>query len=582
MGMKLRHIIIFSCTWLLVQGLIAQECPPLLSPTPGATNVPLDQTIVWEQVPEIPGYRLALGTTPGGNEILEQTIGSATSFSPPFGLPENTTIYVTIILDFLFESGEDIICSSQSFTTAPITAPPECSIVNFPDDGAANVSVFTSLFWSYVAAASGYNLLIGTIPGAGDIFNGDVGNVLNFNPPGDFPPTTTLYVVLQPYNAFGVPIGSCISTSFTTGIVQAIPSCTSLINPINGATNVPLTPLLEWTPVANADGYRITIGDSPFNANIVDEFTLFTNSTFVIDFLPNKVFFIRIVPYNSAGEAIGCLQETFSTVLGCGPYYDPELEEFVDLSPEINIPERVSFCENESPYVISSDDVADGYRWYRVFNAGAEQLISETNEVSLEVEGTYRYEAYNLVDQLGDIVECLSFREFEVVSSVPASITGLDVQEAVLGLEIAVNVSGIGDYEFAVDNPGGPYQDSNVFSALPVDIHDFYVRDKNGCGTVEIEFVPNIFLQGFPKFFTPNGDGVNDYWQFIPPENAKVILVDDIMIFDRVGTFLTQIDPMGRGWDGTFNGQPMPATTYWFKATNGEKQPVTGYFALKR
>lgn len=582
MNKAVKYTFLGLSTLFTVMTITAQQCPDLLLPTNGATNVPLDQTIEWEPVPEIPGYRIALGTTPGGNDILEQTVGSATSFTPQFGLPANTTVHVTIILDFLFDGGEDIVCSSQFFTTAAISAPPPCSTISFPVNGSGNVSIFTSLFWDYVVAASGYNLKIGTIPGSGDIFNDDVGNILNFNPPGDFPPTTTLYVELQPYNAFGLPTGACTSTSFTTDIVQELPNCTSLINPVNGATNVPLTPLLEWTPVANADGYRITIGDSPFNANIVDEFTLSSNSTFVIDFLPNKVFFIRIVPYNSAGEALGCSQESFSTVLGCGPYYDPDLDEFVTLSPEINIPDIVSFCANESPYVISTDDVADGFRWFRVFDVGAEQLISETHEVSLDEVGTYRYEAYNLVDQLGSIVECASSHEFEVVSSVPATIDGLDVLEVGDGLDLTVNVTGYGDYEFALNDPDGTYQNSNVFAGIPVNSYTVYVRDKNGCGIVQERFTPNIRPEGFPAFFTPNGDGINDYWQYIPPENTLELLVDEIMIFDRGGTFLAQIDPTARGWDGTFNGQPLPATTYWFKATNGEKRPLTGYFALKR
>jgi len=339
---------------------------------------------------------------------------------------------------------------------------------------------------------------------------------------------------------------------------------------------------LEWLPVADADGYRVTIGDSPFNANILDNVAFFTNSTFVIDFLPNKVFFIRIVPFNSAGDALGCSQENFSTILGCGPYFDPDLGELVDLSPETNVPELISFCENESPYVISTDDAADGYRWYRVFDYSVEQLISETNEVSLGEVGTYRYEAYNLVDQLGDIVECISSQEFEVVSSVPATVLGLDVQESITGLDITVNITGFGDYEFAVNNPDGPYQDSNIFTGLPVALYTFFIRDKNGCGIAQADFIPDIRQEGFPAFFTPNGDGVNDYWQYIPPENALELLVDEIMIFDRTGAFLAQIDPSGIGWDGTYNGQPLPATTYWYKAINGEKRALTGYFALKR
>lgn len=569
---------------LFVWGLpvMGQSCPSLLAPISGSVDVPVDQTINWEAVPEIPGYRIELGTTPGGSEILVQSVGSATSYTPPLGLPANTQIYVTIILDYLFEGGDDIICSGQSFRTAAVTTPPPCISIDFPNDGATNVSIFSSLLWSYAVSATGYDLTVGTSPGASDIFSGDVGNVLSFNPPGEFPPSSTIYIELQPYNAIGSALGPCTVISFTTGIAQTLPSCTSMISPVDGTSNVTLTPLLEWAPVANADGYRVTIGDTPFNANVLDGVSFFTNSTFVIDFLPNKVFFIKIVPFNSAGEAMGCEQESFSTLLGCGPYFDPNTGEFVDLSPEIDFPELVSFCENESPFVITTDDAADGYRWYKTNDYADDELISDTNEVSLLEEGSYRYEAYNYIDQLGATVECISSQDFIVVSSESATVDGLIAQDGATGLDLTVVVSGIGDYEFAINDQNGPYQENNTFSSLPIGSYTIYIRDRNGCGIVEERFSPDIRPEGFPTFFTPNGDGINDYWQFVPPIGVTEINLEDIMIFDRIGNLMAQIDPLSQGWDGTFNGRPLPATTYWFKASIGDKKPVVGFFTLKR
>jgi len=572
----------FGLIFCWVAPVTGQTCPSLLSPISGSVDVPVEQTISWEPVAEIPGYRIILGTTPGGSELLEQSVGSATSYTPPMGLPANTQIYVTIVLDYLFEVGDDIFCTGQSFRTEAVTSPPSCISLDFPSDGSTNVSIFSSLHWLYAISATGYNLSVGTSPGATNIFSGDVGNVLSFNPPGNFPPTTTIYVELQPYNTIGSAVGPCTAISFTTGIAQTLPGCTSMISPANGSSNVPLTPLLEWAPVPNADGYRLTIGDTPFNANILDNVSFTTNSTFVINFLANKVFFIKIVPYNSAGEAIGCAQESFSTLLGCGPYFDPTLGDFVDYNPEIDIPDIISFCQNESPFVITTDDTADGYRWYRVFDFAADELISDTNEVSLVEEGSYRYEAFNYINQLGTTVECLSFQEFDVVSSEPARVDGLIALDGATGLDLTVLVSGIGDYEFTINDRDGPYQDSNNFTSLPIASYIIYIRDKNGCGIVEERFSPDIRSEGFPPFFTPNGDGINDYWQFVPPLGVTKINLNDIMIFDRIGNLLAQIDPLSQGWDGTFNGRPLPATTYWFKATVGDKKPLVGFFTLKR
>ena len=82
-------------------GAVAQACPQLLNPLAGATDVPVETVIAWEEVPGVPGYRISLGTTPGGDDIVSnELVGSATVYVPELGLPENTQIFVTITLFF--------------------------------------------------------------------------------------------------------------------------------------------------------------------------------------------------------------------------------------------------------------------------------------------------------------------------------------------------------------------------------------------------------------------------------------------------------------------------------------------------
>ncbi|MFC0578169.1 T9SS type B sorting domain-containing protein, partial [Mesonia mobilis] len=124
------------------------------------------------------------------------------------------------------------------------------------------------------------------------------------------------------------------------------------------------------------------------------------------------------------------------------------------------------------------------------------------------------------------------------------------------------NVSGIGEYEFSIDN--GPWVDlSGVtidFDGLSAGTHIVYGRDKNGCGVTASEVISFI---DFPPFFTPNDDGYNDYWNIIgldTPLNRGA----KIFIFDRYGKLLKQLSPSSRGWDGTYNGNPLPSGDYWF------------------
>jgi len=100
------------------------------------------------------------------------------------------------------------------------------------------------------------------------------------------------------------------------------------------------------------------------------------------------------------------------------------------------------------------------------------------------------------------------------------------------------------------------------------------VKDQNGCGIATRE----IIVLDYPKFFTPNADGINDVWKI---EN----LMDsdaNVAIFNRYGQLLIQFNPSSFGWDGNFNSNIMPSSDYWFILTLSDGRIIKGHFALKR
>jgi len=128
---------------------------------------------------------------------------------------------------------------------------------------------------------------------------------------------------------------------------------------------------------------------------------------------------------------------------------------------------------------------------------------------------------------------------------------------------VQFNVLGDSDYEFAIN--GGEFQDNPVFLDVPPGENTVIINDKNGCGTTE----PIPFLVvGYPKFFTPNGDGMHETWNIMGLETLENPMV---FVFDRYGKLLKQLGAAG-GWDGTFNGQPMPSSDYWFRFEYGEQE----------
>jgi gliding motility-associated-like protein len=142
---------------------------------------------------------------------------------------------------------------------------------------------------------------------------------------------------------------------------------------------------------------------------------------------------------------------------------------------------------------------------------------------------------------------------------------------------ITVNIANPSNYLYELDND--ILQDSNIFYNVSYGLHSVRVYDINGCGQNE----QDIIVINYPKFFTPNGDGYNEYWNVIGLENQPNA---KLYIFDRYGKLLKQLSTNGQGWDGTFNGYQLPSTDYWFTVEyldgNSSQKIFRAHFSLIR
>lgn len=185
-------------------------------------------------------------------------------------------------------------------------------------------------------------------------------------------------------------------------------------------------------------------------------------------------------------------------------------------------------------------------------------------------EGVYTIEATN-------IFGCSNSRSITVNYSSLANIIEINVTDLVAQNSIEIIVDGDGIYEFSLESENGPYQTSNIFSNVLPGIYDVFIRDRKGCGVVR----ERISVLGIPKFFTPNGDGFNDFWHVIGVSN-EFQSKSKIYIFDRYGKLITQVVPGNPGWDGNLNGSPLPATDYWYRIIFEDGREIKGHFSLVR
>ena len=113
----------------------------------------------------------------------------------------------------------------------------------------------------------------------------------------------------------------------------------------------------------------------------------------------------------------------------------------------------------------------------------------------------------------------------------------------------------------------------------------YYATVKvDGCEATDSVTVTNGCYLDIPNAFTPNGDGVNDF--FLPrPTLGKGLATFTMNIYNRWGELIFQTNNVeGRGWDGRFNDimQPEGVFIYVIDATfiDGEKEHHQGNVTL--
>lgn len=256
-----------------------------------------------------------------------------------------------------------------------------------------------------------------------------------------------------------------------------------------------------------------------------------------------------------------------------------EITAVIDATiPEFQLEEnKYSLCAEIGSVTLSTINPQGIYSYVWLKDGLPFTGSSETNTVTSS--GTYSVKAISLAG-------CESAeKEIVVINSSIAIITNEDVlivdNSDNNSIEIISSNLGSGDYEFALDNINGTYQLTSLFENLSVRPHTLYVRDKNGCGITAYQFS----ILNYPKFFTPNNDGFNDYWNIKGFDTALFTEVN-VTIYNRFGSVVYKLDINTSGWDGTFNGKPLPSSNYWFSIqlfdTNGRVIENFGNFSLLR
>jgi gliding motility-associated-like protein len=213
------------------------------SPAEGETGVIQDPTITWSSASGFPdGYYISVGTTDGGNDVVDNVDAGNTNSYALSGLSYSTTYYVTL-LPYNGSGSATDACSSYSFTTVTdpntyvdCTAGPITTSFCY-DTGLDNSYSFTSLDGSPMnltinsgQVENGWDELIILDSDGTELYNGygtggDISG-LTFQSSGD-----NITLVVQEDGSI-----SCVSSGYNP--IDFTVACATCVNPIANYTMV--------------------------------------------------------------------------------------------------------------------------------------------------------------------------------------------------------------------------------------------------------------------------------------------------------------------------------------------------------
>ena len=202
----------------------------------------------------------------------------------------------------------------------------------------------------------------------------------------------------------------------------------------------------------------------------------------------------------------------------------------------------------------------DFYNWYP---AGTLSNPSESTTTAAPVSNTTYF-----VD-ITNLAGCIKTLDVTVnIHPIPLADAGDDIFIE-FGDVISLNGTAYGNYFWdSQDSLSCTYCLNPSISPIETSSYILYTMDQNGCENSDTVMV---FLDGalyIPNTFTPNSDGINDYF-VIKGEEIKSF---QLYVFNRWGQLIYTSEKMDEYWDGRHKGLLVQNDTYIWKVTYEDSQ----------
>ena len=233
------------------------------------------------------------------------------------------------------------------------------------------------------------------------------------------------------------------------------------------------------------------------------------------------------------------------------------------------ISNQIDICLNNSPPDLSSVATGTNLKWYSSSNdmVGA----TTTPTIKTDLAGSFNYWVTQTVDGCESSKTMLSYNvhQIDVLTDGPYEIDKGESQDINLTVTHTPDI-GLPTITWE-DESGQIIGNGSQITVSPIDptTYTAQVEYSFGC-SVEKEVYVNVlhFLQT-AQIFSPNGDGMNEFWHI---ENIEKFPNATVSVYNRWGQIVYKTTKYSNDWNGHSNGKALPIGTYYYIIDQSEYQ----------
>lgn len=474
-------VVIAISTNLAAQPAIT-SAPELTNPPDGATGTSLTPELRWNPVSGAAKYDVQVGPAEGFSDPIIFTDKDGTDFVIGDDKLQTGSTYYWRIRG-RNPSSRGPWSETWSFTTG--LGKPEAIVLTSPSDGATDVSATPNLIWEADPVADQYKVQVAL----DEEFNNRLHNIevatTNWMPPA-LSNATKHWWRVRGLNASGSgPFSE--ARSFT--VEAGGPTQVKLSSPSNGASNVELDPVLDWSAVSGGQPYHLQLSKMPdFSSTIIDDSNVNSTQYDVSGLDGSTTYYWRVLAASAPPQN---WSETWSFTTGTGTP-----AQIIPISPAdgaTEVPISTSFSWE-------ADAVAETYRLQVSTNSDFSDPqintpgITETNFTPPDVldSGTLYYWHVRGINSVGS-GPYSDTRSFTTAASAPGAVTLTSPADN------ATNVSATPTFVWQAE------AESDSYDIQIATTEDFAAPVVSASGLTETEFTSSALAYGTPHFWRARG-----------------------------------------------------------------------------